>query len=487
MLRLMLRLRRGGWLRGCAGAGRAYIGRDSHTSYLARRHAMLRRAPSTAAAVLLLAVLGACSDVPEPLDFDTPVQMSAQARQDLIAVQNRYTPELMQREGIIGTGLRPAGAGTIVVYAVSPSHAAAARVPRQLEGYDVEVVVTGRIDATDYNNPTTKERPAPNGFSVGHPDITAGTIGARVKDGAGNAYILSNNHVIANSNNANIGDPTLQPGPYDGGTSADQIGTLADFEVIVMGGASNTMDAAIALVPNGANLLGATPDYAYGAPGTSPVNASVNMSVQKFGRTTGHTTGTVAEVNVTVSVCYVPRGFFMCAEAATFTNQFTITPGSFSAGGDSGSLIVTDNGSKNPVGLLFAGSSTRTIANPIAPVLTRFGVEIDPTNDGGDPPDDPPDDPPGDDTTAPTASFSYSCSRANCSFTDQSTDNVGVTAWSWSFGDGGTSTQRNPTHTFTTAGSKTVTLTVQDAAGNTSAPFEQTLSCVMRGPNLHCS
>ena len=60
----------------------------------------------------------------------------------------------------------------------------------------------------------------------------------------------------------------------------------------------------------------------------------------------------------------------------SFTNQIVITPGTFSAGGDSGSLIVTNNASHNPVGLLFAGSSSATIANPIGQVLTRLGAAL---------------------------------------------------------------------------------------------------------------
>ena len=419
----------------------------------------------------------------EPAERIDAAPVAVHASPNIIAVQNRHTPGLMAREGIIGTAVRVAASGeSIVVYAVTPNLAAAARIPQRLEGYAVDVVVTGRIDAVRATNPTLKARPAPSGFSVGHPDITAGTIGAKVRDASGNVYILSNNHVLANSNNASIGDATLQPGPFDGGTSADQIGTLADFEEIVMGGASNTMDAAVALV-NGADLLGRTPDDAYGAPGTSVYTGGLlNKGVQKYGRTTGLTTGTVSETNLTVSVCYVPRGMFSCAEAATFTGQIGITPGTFSAGGDSGSLIVTNDASKDLVGLLFAGSSTRTIANPIAPVLDRFGVVIDVSEGGGS---EPPPPPPGDDTTAPTAAFAYSCGNsATCSFTDQSTDNVGVTAWSWS--GAFTSSQRNPSHTFGSTGSHTVTLVATDAAGNSSAPVSRTINCQVKG-RLRCS
>lgn len=449
---------------------------------------MTRRYPTVLALAATAMVAASCTEGRQPLEPPEAAPVVAapaavRASPNIIAVQNRHTPELMRRDGVIGTGIRVAADGeSIVVYAVTPNHAAAARVPDRLEGYEVDVVITGRIDAVRATNPQLKARPAPSGFSVGHPDITAGTIGAKVKDSSGNVYILSNNHVLADANNASIGDATLQPGPFDGGTSADRIGTLADFQTIVMGGSANTIDAAIALV-NGADLTGATPADAYGAPGTTVYSGGLlNKGVQKFGRTTGHTQGTVSEVNVTVSVCYVPRGMFSCAQAATFTNQIGITPGSFSAGGDSGSLIVTDDASRDLVGLLFAGSDARTLANPIGPVLQRFGVTIDTSGGGSEPPPPPP---PGDDGTAPSASFSVSCGKSEaCSFSDASTDNVGVTGWSWS--GAFTSSQQNPSHTFG-AGSHSVTLVVSDAAGNTSAPFSRTISCVTRGKNLRCS
>src|SRR5881394_2951421 len=87
------------------------------------------------------------------------------------------------------------------------------------------------------------------------------------RDALGRVYILSNNHVLANSNGATIGDPEYQPGPYDGGTSADQIATLTDFQVISFASnGSNTIDAAIAL--SSTDLLdNAVPsDDGYGMP-----------------------------------------------------------------------------------------------------------------------------------------------------------------------------------------------------------------------------
>jgi len=214
------------------------------------------------------------------------------------------------------------------------------------------------------------ERPVPIGVSTGHPNITAGTIGCRVIDGAGTVYALSNNHVYADENKAHIGDNVLQPGTYDGGVDPDDaIGTLADFVTIVFGPRSrNTVDAAIAV--STVDLLGnATPFGGYGTPSSTTVEPEVGMEVHKHGRTTGLTEGGITGINATVRVRYD-------SGQARFLGQIVIGPGGFSDGGDSGSLIVTQEGN-NPVGLLFAGSSSVTIANPIDEVLAAFGASID--------------------------------------------------------------------------------------------------------------
>jgi PKD repeat protein len=424
---------------------------------------ILNRALLFGAATLLAA---GCGETPQlPTDSEPTVEQVQPQNGDVAAalvVHERHTPDLMNIEGVVGTGLGVDGEEPrIRVYTV---HGNVRGIPDQVDNVPIERVVTGLIVAGDIKDPTSRERPAPNGFSIGHPDITAGTLGALVRGSGDVCYALSNNHVLANSNNASIGDNALQPGPFDGGSDpADAIGTLADFEPISFS-SDNTMDAAIAEFFDAAEATGATPDYAYGAPGTSPTGASPGMSVQKFGRTTGHQIGQVEEVNVTVSVCYVTRGPFMCAQAATFVDQFTITPGAFSAGGDSGSLIVTNSTGKNPLGLLFAGSDTRTIANPIEPVLSRFGVgiETNPANcsngDGGDPPANQP----------PTADFSFTTDGLSVLFTDNSSDTDGtVVAWSWNFGDGNGSTAQNPSHTYAADGTYSVSLTVQDDDGAT--------------------
>ncbi len=247
--------------------------------------------------------------------------------------------------------------------------------------YTYRVYAYNGSGASGYSNPasaTTEPagteppigpRPAPIGVSTGHPNITAGTIGCRVTKG-GNVYALSNNHVYADENAASIGDNVLQPGPYDGGQDPrDAIGTLAEFEPIQFDGSDNTIDAAIALSST-ANLGNSTPAGGYGTPSSSAVAPALLMYVKKYGRTTGETTGAIVGVNSTVNVGYG-------SGTARFVGQFLVYPGdTFSAGGDSGSLIVTQDGN-HPVGLLFAGSIFYTVANPIQSVLNHFGVTVD--------------------------------------------------------------------------------------------------------------
>jgi hypothetical protein len=216
--------------------------------------------------------------------------------------------------------------------------------------------------------------PVPIGVSTGHFDITAGTIGARVKDSSGNVYALSNNHVYADENSASIGDSVLQPGPYDGGREPDDvIGTLSRYVPIVFSrGANNVVDAAIALSST-AQLGKATPLVdGYGVPKSTTVPASVGQWVMKYGRTTGLTMGLVYAIEATVKVSYD-------SGVARFIHQIIIIPltDPFSLGGDSGSLIVSVDDDLKPVGLLFAGNDLFTVANPINDVLEQLGVTID--------------------------------------------------------------------------------------------------------------
>jgi len=71
----------------------------------------------------------------------------------------------------------------------------------------------------------------------------------------------------------------------------------------------------------------------------------------------------------------------------------------------------------------------------------------------------------------PTANFTYSASGLTVSFTDTSTDSGGtIGSHAWTFGDGGTSSAANPTHTYAAGGTYSVTETVTDSGnGSTSS------------------
>lgn len=212
----------------------------------------------------------------------------------------------------------------------------------------------------------------------------SGTLGSLVEDAAGNQYILSNNHVLAKSNLGVIGDDVNQPGQIDQGCG--QSGVVADLSAFVplqfRKGKTvplNQADCAIAAVRAGAvSADGAILDI--GPVSAQTVSAFVGQTVQKSGRTTGLTNGSVAAINVTIDVGYSKECGGAANQVARFSNQVRITPGTFSAGGDSGSLIVergtvsSVDGLPRAVGLLFAGSSTSTFACPIGAVLGRLNV-----------------------------------------------------------------------------------------------------------------
>jgi hypothetical protein len=337
---------------------------------------------SVVVAVLLTAINASGQQAREP------AEVRRGQLQRVIEVQERYTRQLVSNPLVFGTGVSvdQSGRGMVKVF----TRAAGVRgVPRRLEGIDIVVeemepfmalhtfhagTSGGTAVAAAAFDTTARYRPAPVGVSTGHPDITAGTIGARVKDVWGNVYALSNNHVYANVNAASIGDNVLQPGAFDGGIDPDDaFGTLWDFVPLKPGIFQvNVVDAAIALSSAG-ELDNATPPDGYGVPRSQPVAARVNMPVMKYGRTTRLTKGRISAINVFTIVGYGPDYYLW------FDRQILISGSGFSGGGDSGSLVVAARGAiaRRPVGLLFAGNSTTTLANPIGAVLNQLGVTID--------------------------------------------------------------------------------------------------------------
>lgn len=198
----------------------------------------------------------------------------------------------------------------------------------------------------------------------------SGTLGALITDGS-TQYVLSNNHVLARGDQAVAGEDVSQPGLIDNNCNISTV--VADYTGAAPLGSN--VDAAVAqLRPGQMDSSGFIEDI--GVPSSSITNPSIGLSVAKSGRTTGFTTGTISSINTSVNVQYQAG----CGQGKKFTVSYTgqvvINSSTFSAGGDSGSLIVTNNASHSPVALLYAGSSSSTIGNPIGEVLTKLGTSL---------------------------------------------------------------------------------------------------------------
>lgn len=240
----------------------------------------------------------------------------------------------------------------------------------------------------------------------------SGTLGSLIQRG-GSFFILSNNHVLDKSGLGSLGvDPITQPGLIDNNCQKGTVvGTLAEAAAVkptsnITGGpcsgstaplcgfSPSNVDAAIAAIVTSPSLgvdttgtildLGAagTTSIAAAPPSVSLANPSTvlgaNEGVAKSGRSSGLTCSVLQSINTQVSVDYKSACNGTVAFTALYTNQLIIQGATFSAGGDSGSLVVTSDTAR-PVGLLYGGNSTTTAANPIQDVFTAF------TNGSGTP------------------------------------------------------------------------------------------------------
>ena len=351
---------------------------------------------STALALLFLSVFAFAAELPEQaLSHANP------RVQEVMGAQEAATPDLMAMPDVLGTavGQDDSGEVTILVYVnlEGKNPAASARnIPRSLRGESVTVEFTEPFRALGKPAPSTKvshtaKQTPPiqlgtcggwrydlaNGYCCG------GTLGSLVqKDGT--QYILSNYHVFesdivsgGNSKVATTGDFIIQPGLIDVSCNAANAQNVATV-VINKSLLNSNVDASIGqVVPGMVQTDGAILEI--GTISSQTVGASINQLVKKSGRTTGLSRSKVSGLNATVSVAYDNECAGGEAFTKTFTGQIIISnrASKFLAGGDSGSLMVEDVAT-NPraVGLLFAGSSTLAVANPIAEVLSFFGATM---------------------------------------------------------------------------------------------------------------
>jgi|GEM_PF-728762 len=230
----------------------------------------------------------------------------------------------------------------------------------------------------------TSEDPADFGASISTATGLTGSIGCRVfrnpSDGFpdGQKCILSNNHILANVNQASIGTEILQPGIADAGGGQHKIAQLVRFVPLnfsdspLMYSAPNRVDAALAWTSAKHCAARFHNDIPFDP---TLIDCHVGMQVIKEGRTSGYTEGTIngldADPNIPYGEGTGPYGYF------TGQIQIVGNNGLFSQPGDSGSFILglADDGLYHPVGLLFAGSTSGfTWANPIQWVFQDLDI-----------------------------------------------------------------------------------------------------------------
>ena len=307
-------------------------------------------------------------------------------------IQDKNTPKLMADPDVVGTAITAGDDGNPAIMVLVMNEKAGLGVPAKIDGVNTKVIVTDRIVAmaTAAVSHTAKQT-APiqlgtsgswrydlaNGYCCG------GTLGSLINVG-GQKRILSNYHVFesdivsgGNGRVATTGDPITQPGLIDvscNAASAQNVATLVKTSSLP----NSNVDCSSATIISGmVNTNGSILEI--GTISASTIAASVNQAVKKSGRTTGLTRSKVSGLNATISVTYENECAGGTAFTKTFTGQILVTNtrSRFLGSGDSGSLMVQDV-TTNPkaVGLLFAGSSSIAVANPINSVLSFFGATM---------------------------------------------------------------------------------------------------------------
>ncbi|MGH2936539.1 MAG: hypothetical protein ACRDPE_00270 [Solirubrobacterales bacterium] len=274
-------------------------------------------------------------------------------------------------ENIVGVGaLAPVGSAdeeAVAIYVVRkvPSDRLdeAVRIPESYEGVRTEIIEAGEFVTLTQRG---RYRPVPVGVSVGHVEGETGTVGF-FAERAGDMVLVSNNHVLAKANGAELGDPIIQPGRADLGGAGDEVGALAAVVDLDFSGGRNRIDAACAQVNEAEVVQSLSEGGGFIAEAQA---ARPNAGVFKCGRTTGVTQGLIVDIAATVKVRY-RQGI------ALLSDQILVhgVEGPFSAAGDSGSLVI-DSVARRPVGMVCGGSPTHTVINKIDHILMELGLSF---------------------------------------------------------------------------------------------------------------
>ncbi len=318
------------------------------------------------------------------------------------SLQSKVTPDMLRMGGIIGTAVGVTDDeqdATLVIY-VDKDHGSARDIiralPSQIQGINVRVEETERFRAyagkpgpVAVSHTAKQTAPIQLGTSGGwRTDLAngyccGGTLGGLISVN-GVQYILSNYHVFesdivpgGNGIVSTTGDAVIQPGLIDVRCVAGSAQSVASLRTLRSLPGFN-VDCSIAQVTSGMVRTDGS-ILEIGTLSASTAAPVLAKAVKKSGRTTGLTRSTITGLNATVSVTYDNE----CAGGVAFTKTFTgqIVVGNrrnaFLNGGDSGSVLVEDVATQpKAVGLLYAGSSTSAIANPIGEVLSFIGSQL---------------------------------------------------------------------------------------------------------------
>jgi hypothetical protein len=347
----------------------------------------------------LFAGLFAWLAIPTGAQAQTALDPNHPQVQAVMKVQDAFTPSLMAHADVLGTatGLDEAGGLAILVYVNEESPSAArtlASLDTKLGGVPVRLVPTAPFRALKGGgggvSHTAKQTPPiqlgtsggwrsdlANGYCCG------GTLGALIQVG-GQQRILSNYHVFeadivngGNGTTAQTGNFIIQPGLLDVGCNAANAQNVATLVKSSSLPGSNVDASSATIIAGMVRTDGAILEV--GVPSSSTVGASLSQAVKKSGRTTGLTRSSISGLNASIQVAYDNECAGGQAFVKTFTGQILINnKGSkFLGGGDSGSLMLEDvTTSPRAVGLLFAGSTSLAVANPIGQVLSFFGATM---------------------------------------------------------------------------------------------------------------
>jgi hypothetical protein len=356
---------------------------------------------SSALALLILNVFAYGGVLP-----DQALNVANPRVQEVKSVQEAVTPDLMSMQDVLGTavGKDDKGELSILVFVnlegKNPAESAE-KIPKSVWGKGITVKFTEPFRAlasakkvVSKVSHTAKQTPPIQlgtsggwGLDLANGYCCGGTLGSLVQiviGGTTTQYVLSNYHVFesdivygTNMIIATEGDPIIQPGLIDVSCIENNAQRIANL-VISSSLPDSNVDASIAaVVPGMVRTDGAILEI--GTISSQTVVASLKQAVKKSGRTTGLTRSIISGLNATVSVAYDNECAGGEAFIKTFTGQIIINnrASKFLAAGDSGSLMVEDvNTNPKAVGLLFAGSSSLAVANPIDEVLGFFGATM---------------------------------------------------------------------------------------------------------------